>query len=59
MDKKKLSLIALMLLFSFLNYSRIEGIENIRPIEFLSIFTIGALSGVLIYGIVNFLKNKK
>ena len=47
MEKKRIVIIAVLLMLSVLNYTRISGTENIRAIEFLSIFTIGALSGLL------------
>jgi hypothetical protein len=59
MDKKKLIIIGILLSISILNYTRLEGSENIKNIHFLTIFTIGVLSGLLIYGIVNYFKNKK
>lgn len=49
---------AVLLLISIGNYSRIEGTENIRNIEFLSIFTIGMLSGLLLREIAQLVKNK-
>jgi len=60
MDKKKRSriIIAVMLLLSIANFSRLKGTENIRTVEFLSIFAIGALSGLLIYSIVSSLRDK-
>ena len=45
-------------MISIVNYSRIKGIEAIRPIEFLSIFTIGILSGLLIREIISKFKNR-
>lgn len=38
----------MMLLISFGNYTRIKGTENIRAVEFLSIFAIGALSALFL-----------
>ena len=60
MDKKKRSriIIAVMLLLAIANFSRLKGTENIRTVEFLSIFAIGALSGLLIYSIVSSLRDK-
>ena len=46
--KRRKIIITLMLLLSFGNYARIKGTEDIRAIEFLSIFAIGALSALLI-----------
>jgi hypothetical protein len=38
------------------NYFRISGNENIRTIQFLSIFAIGMLSGVIIRELIAKLK---
>jgi Ca2+/H+ antiporter len=39
---------AVMLMLAVGSYFRISGNENIRAVQFLSIFVIGMLSGVLI-----------
>jgi len=46
--QRTLVLTAVMLMLSIGNYFRIQGNENIRAIQFLSIFVIGMLSGLLI-----------
>ncbi|MER0437950.1 hypothetical protein [Emticicia sp. W12TSBA100-4] len=56
--KKRRIVIAVMLMLSIGNYFRIVGNENIRAIQFLSIFVIGALSALLIRSIVEEFKNK-
>lgn len=56
--KRILIMTAVLLLISIGNYSRIEGTEHIRNIEFLSIFTIGMLSGLLLREIAQLVKNK-
>jgi hypothetical protein len=48
MEKKRRILIAVLLMLSIGNYTRIQGTENIRAIEFISIFVIGALTALLI-----------
>ena len=58
MEKRKLPIIAILLILSIANYSTIEGAENIRTIEFLSIFVIGVLSGVLLVALINKFKKK-
>ncbi|MFM9910451.1 MAG: hypothetical protein ACKVOW_13955 [Chitinophagaceae bacterium] len=50
--KKPLVFVAVLLLLSIVNFTRISGTENIRPIHFLSIFAIGMLSGILIRELV-------
>jgi len=46
--QRTLVLTAVMLMLSIGNYFRIQGNENIRAIQFLSIFVVGMLSGLLI-----------
>ncbi len=46
--KKKKILLTVLLLLSLGNYARMNGTEDIRTIEFLSIFAIGAISALLI-----------
>jgi hypothetical protein len=58
MEKRKLLVIAVLLLISVLNYYRIKGIENIRTIEFLSIFVIGFLFSRLVFLLIEKFKNK-
>jgi len=58
MDKRRRIIFAVMLLLSTVNYSRIKGNENIRPIQFISILVIGALTGVLVYELVRYFKSK-
>lgn len=41
------------------NFSRIQGNENIRIIQFLSIFVMGMLFGLLVKEIVESIKNKQ
>jgi len=56
--KRKRVAICVLLLISIGNYSRIPGTENIRTVEFLSIFTIGMLSGLMLREIAVAVKNK-
>jgi hypothetical protein len=49
MKIKSKKIILTILLFAALgNYGRMNGTENIRTVEFLSIFAIGALSSLLV-----------
>ena len=59
MKNRRVILIAVLFMLSIGNYSRIIANENIRIIQFLSIFTIGALSALLIKEIATLLKSKK
>lgn len=56
-SKKRRILIAVLLMISIGNYTRIIGTENIRTVEFLSIFVIGFLTALLIREIVLTSKN--
>jgi len=59
MEKKRRVIIAVLLLLSILNFTRIIGNENIRAVQFISIFAIGALSGLLINEFVSLFKAKR
>lgn len=59
MENKRRILIAVLLLISIVNYSRIIGNENIRLIEFISIFVIGALSALLLNEFVRLFRAKR
>ena len=59
MPKKRRIFIVFLLLLSVFNYSRIVNKENIRPVQFLSIFAMGALAGILIRDLVNTFRNKE
>ncbi len=51
--------LAVLLLISIGNYFRIQGNENIRTIQFLSIFAMGMLFGLLIREIFSGIRNKQ
>jgi hypothetical protein len=59
MERRKLIIILFLLVLSIGNYYRLKGIENIRDIEFLSVFVIGALSGLLINFTVKMLRDRQ
>ena len=63
MDKQKQrtnrAAIAIMLVVCIGNVIRIIGTENIRTVTFLSIFAVGALSGVLLMDIIRSQREKK
>ena len=48
MKKKRRTILAVILLLSIGNFSRLTNNENIRPIQFISIFVIGAMTALLI-----------
>lgn len=56
--KKRTAVIAIMLIIAIGNYSRITNPGNIRTVEFLSIFVIGALTSLLIREVATIIKGK-
>ncbi len=59
MEKKRRIIIAVLLLVSIVNFSRITGNDNIRIVQFISIFVIGALAALLLNEFVNLFKAKR
>lgn len=59
MEKRRRIIIAVLLMISIGNFTRLTGTENIRPVEFISIFVIGALSALLLNEVVNLFKAKR
>ena len=51
--------ILVLLMISISNYYMISKGGNVRPVEFLSIFAIGMLSGVLLREFFEMIKNKR
>ncbi len=47
-QRRPLVFIAIILMLAVGNYLRLQGNENIKAIQFVSIFTIGLLSGLLL-----------
>jgi hypothetical protein len=59
MEKKRKIILAVLLMIAIGNYSRLAGGENIRTIQFISIFVMGALSSLLINEFVTLFKAKR
>ena len=59
MENRRRIIIAVLLLISIVNYSRIIGNENIRAVQFISIFVIGALSGLLLNEFIRLFRAKR
>ena len=59
MEKKRRIIIAVLLMLTISNFTRLTGNENIRAIQFISIFAIGALSALLINEFVTLFKAKR
>ncbi len=52
MENRRSVILAVALLLAVGNYSRIVGNENIRTVQFLSVFAIGAISSLLLREII-------
>ena len=50
---------AVLFIISVGNFSRIQGNENIRTIQFVSIFVMGMLFGLLLKEIIDTIRNKQ
>jgi hypothetical protein len=50
---------ATLFILSVGNFSRIQGNENIRTIQFVSIFVMGMLFGLLLKEIIDTIRNKQ
>ncbi|WP_027376514.1 hypothetical protein [Kaistella palustris] len=59
MKNRKLIIILIFLMLSVGNFSRLTHNDEIRPIEFLSIFLIGVFSGLLISELVVIFRARK
>ena len=59
MKNKNIVITALLLIVSIGNYFRIISDGSIRTVEFLSIFAIGALTGILVTEVFKNMANKK
>jgi len=59
MEKKRKISLAVLLILSIGNFTRLTGNENIRTVQFLSIFIIGDLSALLINEFVSLFKAKR
>ena len=57
-SKRRKIVLAIMLIISIENYSRIIDHNTIRTVEFLSIFVIGALTSLLIREVATIIKEK-
>ena len=58
MKNRAIVITVILLIVSIGNYFRIITDGSIRTVEFISIFAMGALAGVLIIQIINMMKNK-
>ena len=59
MNTKEIVIPAVLLIVTIGNYFRIVSDGSIRTVEFLTIWAIGALSGVLIFQIAKAIKERR
>ena len=59
MEKRRKIIIAVLLMLTIVNFTRLKGNENIRAVQFISIFVIGGLSALLINEFVTLFKAKR
>jgi hypothetical protein len=59
MEKRRRIILAVLLIISIGNYTRIVGTENIRLVQFITIFIIGALSALLLNEFITLFKAKR
>jgi uncharacterized membrane protein len=59
MKNRAIVITAVLLIISIGNYSRFISAGNTRAVEFLSIFAIGALTGILIFQVAKEIKERK
>ncbi len=59
MEKKRRVLMAVLLILTVGNYFRLPGSENVRVIQFLLIFVMGLLSGLLLNEFVTLFRSKR
>lgn len=57
--KNRRIIFAVLFILSVGSFSRIQGNENIRTVQFLSIFAMGMLFGLLVKEIVDSIRNKQ
>ncbi|MDD2307651.1 MAG: hypothetical protein PHP53_23305 [Prolixibacteraceae bacterium] len=58
MKKRAISVVAVLFIISIGNYFRIISDGSVRTVEFISIFAIGALSGILLTQIITTVRDK-
>ncbi len=59
MEKRRRILMASLLVIAIIFFTRLSGNENIRTIQFIWIFLIGALTALLLSEFVSLFKGKR
>jgi hypothetical protein len=58
MKTKAIGMTVVILIISIANYVRMTSDTTVRAVEFVSIWAIGALSGLLIFQIIKVIKER-
>lgn len=56
-SRKKLIILAILLIIAIGNYNRIASLDNFRTVGFLSIFALGAISSLFLREVIVAIKN--
>jgi hypothetical protein len=56
--RKKLIILAILLVLAIGNYNRIANLDTVRTVKFLSIFALGAISSMFLREIIVAIKNR-
>lgn len=59
MEKRRRFIIAILLMLTIGDFTRLKGNETIRPIQFILIFLIGGLTALLVNEFVTLFKAKR
>jgi len=59
MKTRAIGITVVLLIISIGNYSRLVANGSVRTVEFVSIWAIGALSGLLLFHIIKAIKERK
>ena len=59
MEKRRRFIIAILLMLTIGDFTRLKGNETIRPIQFILIFLIGGLTALLVIEFVTLFKAKR
>lgn len=58
-QKRSIAITAFAIIILSANLTRLKGTENIRPIHFVTLITLGAAFGVMLVNIIILIKNRK
>lgn len=58
-QKRSIAITAFAIIILSANLTRLKGTENIRPIHFVTLITLGTAFGVMLVNIITLIKNRK